>query len=175
MNLTQQQHEPSDLPVSGLHVHPLDDLASLATSPHKSFRKGKRPMLSIYPSPSVTASPKSSPIPLTPYSSHISPSSPIPHSPILSYLDPPSANVSFQYSRPISIHLSPVQDILFPGDIIGQSLNFHVERVRLLPISASHHNGDDDLNVPSIKFELVKALGTGSYAVVYQVRQILSR
>jgi len=132
-------------------------------------------MLSVYPSPSVTASPKSPPIPLTPYSSRISPSSPIPLSPVLSYLDPPSANVSFQHSRPISTHSSPVQDILLPGDIIGQGLNFQDERVRLLPISASHHNGDDDLNAPSIKFEVVKALGTGSYAVVYQVRQILSR
>ena len=132
-------------------------------------------LLSVYPSPSVAASPKSPSIPLTPYSSRISPSSPIPRSPVLSSLDTPSANVSFQHSRPGSTHSSPVQDILFPGDIIGQGLNFQGERVRLLPISPSHHNGDDDLNAPSIKFEVVKALGTGSYAVVYQVRQILSR
>jgi hypothetical protein len=132
-------------------------------------------MLSVYPSPSVAASPKSPSIPLTPYSSRISHSSPIPRSPVLSSLDTPSANVSFQHSRPVSTHSSPVQDILFPGDIIGQGLGFQGERVRLLPISASHHNGDDDLNAPSIKFEVVKALGTGSYAVVYQVRQILSR
>ena len=131
-------------------------------------------MLSVYPSPSVAASPKSPSIPLTSYSARFPPSNPVPRSPVLSSLDTPSANVSFQHSRPASTHSSPVQDILFPGDIIGQGLNFQGERVRLLPISASHHNSDDDLDAPSIKFEVVKALGTGSYAVVYQVRQILS-
>jgi len=131
-------------------------------------------MLSVYPSPSVAASPQSPSIPLTPYSARILPSSPIPRSPVLSSLDAPSANVSSQYSRLTSTHSSPVQDILFSGDVIGQGLDFQGERVRLLPISASHHNGDDDLNAPSIKFEVVRALGTGSYAVVYQVRQILS-
>ena len=131
-------------------------------------------MLSVYPSPSVAASPKSHSIPLTPYSARISLSSTIPCSPVLSTFDTPSANVSFQHSRPASIHSSPVQDILFPGNIIGQGLDFQGERVRLLPISASHHNSDDHLNAPSIKFEVVKALGAGSYAVVYQVRQILS-
>ena len=130
--------------------------------------------LSAYHPPSVAASPKSPSIPLTPYSSRIPLSTPIPRSPVLSSRDAPSANVSFQHSRPISTHSAPVQDILLPGDIIGQGLNFQGERVRLLPISASHHTGDDDLNAPSIKFEVVKALGTGSYAVVYQVRQILS-
>lgn len=130
-------------------------------------------MLAMYLSPSVTASPRSPSIPLTSYSARIPPSSPIPRSPVLSSLGTPSANVS-QHSRPTSVHSSPVQDILFPGDVIGQGLNFQGERVRLLPISASHHNGDDDLNAPSIKFEVVRALGTGSYAVVYQVRQILS-
>jgi len=131
-------------------------------------------MLSVYPSPSVAASPKSPSIPLTPYSARITPSTPIPRSPVLSSLDIPSANVSTQHSRPASAHSSPVQDILFPGDTIGQGLYFQGERVRLLPISPSHHNGDDHLDAPSIKFEVVRALGTGSYAVVYQVRQILS-
>ena len=130
--------------------------------------------LSVYPSPSVAASPKSSSIPLTPYSARIPPSTPIPRSPVLSSLDVPSANVSFQHSRPASAHSSPVQDILFPGDVIGQGIDFQGERARLLPVSASHRNGHDDLNAPSIKFEVVRALGTGSYAVVYQVRQILS-
>ena len=63
---------------------------------------------------------------------------------------------------------------IFPGVVIGQGLNFRGEQVQLLPISTSHLNGDDDLNAPSIKFQVVRALGTGSYAVVYQVRQILS-
>ena len=132
------------------------------------------PMLAVYLPPSVAASLRSPSIPLTPYSARIPPSSPIPRSPVLSSLDTPSVDVSSQHSRPSSVHSSPVQDILFPGDVIGQGLNFQGERVRLLPISASHHNGDDDLNATSIKFEVVKALGTGSYAVVYQVRQILS-
>ena len=64
--------------------------------------------------------------------------------------------------------------ILFPGDVFGQGLCFYGERVRLLPISASHQKSGDDLDAPSIKFEIAKALGTGSYTVVYQVRQVLS-
>ena len=80
---------------------------------------------------------------------------------------------ALKYSRPSSAHSPPVQDILFPGDIISQGLDF-CERVLLLPVSASHRNGHDELNTPSIKFEVVRALGTGSCAVVYQVRQILS-
>jgi hypothetical protein len=131
------------------------------------------PMLAVYLPSSVAASPRAPSIPFASYSARIPPS-PVPRSPVLSSLDTPSVNVSSQHSRPSSVHSSPVQDILFPGDVIGQGLNFQGERVRLLPISASHHNGDDDLNTASIKFEVVKALGTGSYAVVYQVRQILS-
>jgi serine/threonine protein kinase len=131
-------------------------------------------MLSAYPPPSVAASPRAPSIPLMPYAARITPSSPIPRSPVLPAFDTRSANVSSQHSRPASAHSSPVQDILFPGDVIGQGLDFQGERVRLLPISANHHNSDDDLKAPSIKFEVVKALGTGSYAVVYQVRQILS-
>ena len=128
------------------------------------------PMLAVYLPPSVLASPRSPSIPLASYSARIPPASPV----LSSFDIPTSVNVSSQHSRPSSAHSSRVQDILFPGDVIGQGLNFQGERVRLLPISASHLNGDDDLNTSSIKFEVVKALGTGSYAVVYQVRQILS-
>lgn len=131
-------------------------------------------MLSVYLPPSVTASSRSPSNRLAPYSARLPPSSPIPRSPVLSSLDTPSANASSYTSRPASTLSAPMQDILFPGDVIGQGLYFNDERVRLLPISAGHHSGDDDLNAPSIKFEVVRALGTGSYAVVYQVRQILS-
>ena len=131
-------------------------------------------MLSVYLSPSVTASHGTPSNTRKQRAARLPPSSPILRSPVLSSLDAPSLNTSSYNSRPASTLSVPMQDILFPGDVIGQGLNFYGERVRLLPISASHHNGDDGLNVPSIKFEVVKALGTGSYAVVYQVRQILS-
>lgn len=131
-------------------------------------------MLSVYLPPSVTASRRAPSNPRTQYAARLPPSTPIPRSPVLSSLDAPSVNASSYQSRPSSTLSAPLQDILFPGDVIGQGLSFHGERVRLLPISPSHHNGDDDLNAPSIKFEVVKAIGTGSYAVVYQVRQILS-
>lgn len=62
----------------------------------------------------------------------------------------------------------------FPGDVIGEGLYFHNERVHPLPVSAKNHDNDDDLNAPSTKFEIVMDLGAGSYAVVYQVRKILS-
>lgn len=131
-------------------------------------------MLSVYLPPSVTAAHGSPSNRRTHHSARLQPSSPIPRSPVLPSLDTPSVNASSYRSGPASTLSAPMPDILFPGDVIGQGLYFHGERVRLLPISASHHNGDDDLNAPSIKFEVVKALGTGSYAVVYQVRQILS-
>lgn len=149
--------EPSDRPRRSKHSAMATDL-----------------MLSVYLPPSVTASHKPPSSRRTHHATRLPPSSPIPCSPVFSSLDTPSVNASSFTSRPASTLSAPMQDILFPGDVIGQGLNFYGERVRLLPISASHHNGDDDLNAPSIKFEVVKALGTGSYAVVYQVRQILS-
>ncbi|KAF9780975.1 hypothetical protein BJ322DRAFT_1011736 [Thelephora terrestris] len=131
-------------------------------------------MLSVFLSPSVTASSKSPSNARTQYSARRPPSSPIPPSPILSSRDAPSANASSYTPGPASTLSIPMQDILFPGDVIGQGLYLYGERVRLLPIPASQRNVDDGLNAPSIKFEVVKALGTGSHAVVYQVRQILS-
>ena len=95
-------------------------------------------------------------------------------SPVPSSLHILNDNASSHRSGRGSTHAVPIQDILFPGDAIGQGLYFHGERVRLLPIPVSHRNVVDNLNAPSLKFEVVKALGTGSYAVVYQVRQILS-
>jgi len=113
------------------------------------------PMTAVYLPPSTVASPRSPSIPLASYSASIPPASPV----LSSFGIPTSANVSSQHSRPSSAHSSRMQNILFSGNIIGQGLDFQGERVRFLPIYASHHNDGGDLNASSIKFEAVKALG----------------
>lgn len=109
---------------------------------------------------------------------HLSPSVITSHeitrSPPLYPLDTSSLNTSSYNSRPPSALSASVDDILIPGDVVGPGLSLHDEMVYPLPLSASHHNGGEELNSSPIKFEVVRTLGTGSTAIVYQVRQILS-
>ncbi|KAG2043538.1 kinase-like domain-containing protein [Suillus americanus] len=63
---------------------------------------------------------------------------------------------------------SLVEDVLSPGDLVGEDLLLQGEPVRpcvLAPI---------DMNTAK-EFEVVRRLGTGSYAVVYRVREVISR
>ena len=169
------------IPMPNLSLHSKDSEATFSTR-EPSDRPRRQPpirtamatdlMLSVYLPPSLTASQGSRSNRRKQYAARHVPPSPITRSPALPSLDTPSVNTSSYHSGLASTLSVPMQDILFPGDVIGQGLYFHGERVRLLP--TSHHNGDDGLKAPSIKFEVVRALGTGSYAVVYQVRQILS-
>jgi hypothetical protein len=64
-----------------------------------------------------------------------------------------------------------MDDVLTPGDIVGENLDFAGSPLRALPNQ-----------VPSPGFagvaaelEVVRKLGSGSYAVVYLVREVLSR
>jgi serine/threonine protein kinase len=63
---------------------------------------------------------------------------------------------------------SVLEGVLFPGDVVGQGLLLQGEPIRQVSI------GLDSFEPPR-EFEVVRQLGTGSYAVVYLVREVLSR
>ena len=60
-------------------------------------------------------------------------------------------------------------DVLCPGDIVGEGVPLQDEPLRLVSMPAV------DSEAPAQEFEVIKRLGTGSYAVVYHVREVLSR
>ncbi|KDQ57694.1 hypothetical protein JAAARDRAFT_58281 [Jaapia argillacea MUCL 33604] len=101
-------------------------------------------------------------IPRSPYLS----SPRLPPSPIPRYIpDTPPAS-----SRQFSSASSGIQDILSQGDLVGEGLELEGEAIRVVPI----HNDTTGEERPR-EFEVVRRLGTGSYAVVYLVREVLSR
>lgn len=65
---------------------------------------------------------------------------------------------------------STIEDVLAPGDVVGEGLPLQNDLVRLVS-STPHADGDP----PAQEFEVVRRLGAGSYAVVYLVREVLSR
>lgn len=75
-------------------------------------------------------------------------------------------------SRHSSVSSSLV-DILSQGDLVGEGLCLQGEIISRVPISSSEPRVDHD--EPAKEFEVVRKLGTGSYAVVYLVREVLSR
>ena len=92
-------------------------------------------------------------------------SSPSPRSPYISsrQLLPPPFRSS---STKSSIRSQPLHDVLAPGDTVGEGFLLQGEPIRL--VSSSHTE-------PAREFEVIKQLGTGSYAVVYLVQEVLSR
>ncbi|GJJ06372.1 hypothetical protein Clacol_000563 [Clathrus columnatus] len=97
------------------------------------------------------------------------PSRPIPRSPYalsspqrLSRID--SLDQQFTPSSP------SVQDVLNEHDWIGPGLFLQGEQIRVVPIPSASLPS----NPPAERFEVVRKLGSGSYAVVYLVREILS-
>lgn len=63
---------------------------------------------------------------------------------------------------------SEVEDVLAPGDIIGQGSFLKGDLVSLLPTDRDQLNHDHE----DEQFEVLKELGKGSYAVVYLVHQV---
>ncbi|KAJ7209617.1 hypothetical protein GGX14DRAFT_364479 [Mycena pura] len=61
---------------------------------------------------------------------------------------------------------SVLEDVLQPGDTVGEDLELQGETIRLV----SQHGTE-----AAREFEVVRRLGAGSYAVVYQVREVLER
>ena len=68
---------------------------------------------------------------------------------------------------------SAIVDVLSRGDLVGEGLKLQGEVIDRVPISSSEPRVDYD--EPAREFEVVRKLGTGSYAVVYLVREVLSR
>jgi serine/threonine protein kinase len=63
-----------------------------------------------------------------------------------------------------------LEDVLQPGDVVGEGVDLQGEIIRLVsPTDAKHSTG------PAREFEVVRRLGAGSYAVVYQVLEVLER
>ncbi|KAI0267023.1 hypothetical protein BC834DRAFT_872193 [Gloeopeniophorella convolvens] len=74
-----------------------------------------------------------------------------------------------------SFHSSHIEDILSHGDIVGEGILLQGEPLRFVPNPSADQNPLVDYLEPATEFEVVRKLGTGSYAVVYLVREVLSR
>ncbi|KAN0138325.1 kinase-like protein [Lactarius tabidus] len=70
---------------------------------------------------------------------------------------------------------SHAEDILSHGDIVGEGIPLLGEPLRLVANRYAEHVPAADHQEPATEFEVVRKLGTGSYAVVYHVREVLSR
>ncbi|EPQ57692.1 hypothetical protein GLOTRDRAFT_92494 [Gloeophyllum trabeum ATCC 11539] len=130
--------------------------------------KSSLPPSPVVPTPSAQVAKH---VPRSPYLSSPRPtSSPVPRD--IDSPRPPARRFSTSSS-------SGVQDVLFPGDIVGEGLELDDEIVRRVPIDASTNvlstSAPMDVQEPAREFEVVRRLGTGSYAVVYLVREVLSR
>ena len=119
---------------------------------------------SISPSTYKTPLPSPSPAPSNPVS-FPSPSSAHPWR-------PPnlSANEIAEASRRSSTASEVMGDILSPGDLVGEGVPLQGENIRLVSMPDTV-----DYEAPAQEFQVVRRLGTGSYAVVYLVREVLSR
>ncbi|KIJ49587.1 hypothetical protein M422DRAFT_27953 [Sphaerobolus stellatus SS14] len=125
------------------------------------------PPLSVPPPPTPLQAPVSQ-------SPRRTPSRPIPRSPYV--------NISPQrYSRPeiesrppspIPSESPTLEDVLNEGDWVGEGLRLQGELVRTVPVPNAPQSNPNQL--PAKWFEVVRKLGSGSYAVVYLVREILS-
>ncbi|KAI0829636.1 kinase-like protein [Trametes gibbosa] len=147
---------------------PLSPLSnSIALSPSSSAS------VSTYPSPlpSPISSTPAKPIHRSPLvASARQLPSPIPRSPHPLRSDLPSYDNRSSGRSSIS---SCIVDVLSQGDLVGEGLYLRGEAISRVPISSSEPTVDHD--EPATEFEVVRKLGSGSYAVVYLVREVLSR
>lgn len=132
----------------------------LAFSPSISSNLPSSPALSS------SLSTASSKLPRSPYISSRQLSSPV---------DLPSARLQSRshQSRPASI-ASAIDDVFFPGDVVGEGQILQNEPIRLVSIPSVRPPLPED-EEPAGEFEVIRRLGAGSYAVVYLVREVLYR
>lgn len=141
-------------PISPPSCHPLT-----------SFIQAGLPPLSLPPPPTAPShSPRrtpSRPIPRSPYI-NISPQRPTRQDvPIKS--PPPS---------PVPSESPPFEDVLSERDWVGEGLRLQGELIRTVPVPNAPQIPTSQL--PAKWLEVVRKLGSGSYAVVYLVREVLS-
>src|SRR6266702_3888005 len=86
----------------------------------------------------------------------------------------PSLSVSTSFSS-LPSPSSHIEDVLSHGDIVGEGIPLLGEPLRLVANSSAGHVPAADHQEPATEFQVVRKLGTGSYAVVYLVREVLCR
>ncbi|KAH9961490.1 hypothetical protein BC827DRAFT_1267507 [Russula dissimulans] len=102
-------------------------------------------------------------------SNSISSSLPSPSFPTSSLPQPVPHTSHLPSSTARSTISSHIEDILSPGDIVGEGIPLQGELLSLIP------NHPPNYHQLAREFQVVRKLGTGSYAVVYLVREVLSR
>lgn len=101
-----------------------------------------------------------------------SPAAKLPRSPYISSLQLHTASpLPCPKSSSHSIASQTIEDVLAPGDVVGDGFLLQGEPIRLVSNGATTH----DHREPAHELEVIKQLGTGSYAVVYLVQEVLSR
>ncbi|KII92140.1 hypothetical protein PLICRDRAFT_36930 [Plicaturopsis crispa FD-325 SS-3] len=97
--------------------------------------------------------------------------SPSPSSPYTIAPNTTSSKYSASSSLPSrrSSTSSRIEDVLFPGDIVAPGILLQGEYIREVPTTVPPPSP------PAHELEVVRRLGTGSYAVVYLVREVLRR
>lgn len=70
-----------------------------------------------------------------------------------------------------STNSSTLEGVLSPRDIVGEGCVLQGERISLVSIGESPIDDEQ----PAKEFEVISQLGTGSYAIVYEVVEVLSR
>lgn len=158
----QQQSQQQQPPPSHMNHHsPLSVPVTLpASSPASS------PLPSPLPLPTLLSPAPASPLALP---------SPLPSSvplPLPSSLRPRIPKSAASSARCSTSGSSTIEDVLAPGDFVGEGILLQDHRIRLSTAPVSHDSVDFGL---AKEFEVVRKLGTGSYAVVYLVREVLSR
>lgn len=127
--------------------------------------------LSFSPSLSVSTSFSSLPSPSFPPSTlpQVVPRAPYASTHSNDFPRPPSS------SKEHSSLSSHIEDVLSHGDIVGEGIPLLGEPLRLVANSSAGHVPAADHQEPATEFQVVRKLGTGSYAVVYLVREVLCR
>ncbi|KAF9237500.1 kinase-like protein [Melanogaster broomeanus] len=154
---------------------------------HSNNSHSHNPSSNNNPLPSSSPSPSLSPLP-SPFlrssafsSSPLSVPSPLPVSSPLAL--PPSSSVRPRVAKSVgstrpstarrsSSSSSVTEDVLAPGDLIGEDILLQGQLIRPASGPFTHENSEFGL---AKEFEVIRRLGTGSYAVVYLVREVLSR
>jgi hypothetical protein len=123
-------------------------------------------------SPSSSPSSASAKLPRTPYLSTRQPSGPV----SFPNTQPWAPSKSFARSGQSSIASSTVEDVLSPGDFVGEGGSLQGETIRLVSFGLTAHAlGTPEYREPATEFQVKRRLGHGSYAVVYLVQEVLSR
>ncbi|KJA26727.1 hypothetical protein HYPSUDRAFT_63517 [Hypholoma sublateritium FD-334 SS-4] len=83
-------------------------------------------------------------------------------------MEPPAPFSDRPRSRATSVASQAIEDVLAPGDVVGDGCFLQGEQIRT--VAAAHQP-----HAPAQEFEVIKQLGPGNYTVVYLVHEVLAR